>query len=181
MSIRIRILSLAVWLAGLMTGPALAQDSQQLTVASGQTAPDFTLRSLDGQFYTLSRLKEQGYVLVLFWAVDCVYCHAQLQDYKKLYRQYREQGLHWLAINVGDESVEKLSAYVDEQQIDYPVLTNRQHNLAVARAYDIQVTPTLVLIAPDGNIVYRGHQPPPLAQWLAQPAMQQADVSGLAE
>jgi len=145
------------------------------------TAIPFNLRSLSGKFYSLNEMLTHGPVVVLFWSVDCVYCRAHLEQYKSFYADHHDQGVQFVAINVGNESIEKLQQYVKANSIPYPVLSNRLHNLEVAQSYGVEATPTLILINTDGNLVYSGHRLPP-PQLLLNPdadksVVQQDDAS----
>jgi peroxiredoxin len=153
-----------LWLIMLL--PGMAQDQPVVTApgapqSASQAAPPFILRSLNGEFYSLDQMLKHGPVVVLFWSVDCVYCRAHLEQYKSFYADHRDQGVQFVAINVGNEPVEKLQQYVNNNGINYPVLSNRLHNLEVAQSYGVEATPTLFLINTDGNLVYSGHRLPP--------------------
>jgi cytochrome c biogenesis protein CcmG, thiol:disulfide interchange protein DsbE len=126
--------------------------------ASG-VAPDFTLRSLDGQDVTLSSLRGRP-VLVVFWAVGCPPCRQEvpaLIDLKKRYGS-SDNGLAVLAVNAWNESAQKIEAFAGEKGINYAVLLN---GMPVARKYSVQGIPTAVLIDPEGNIIHRetGYSP----------------------
>ena len=132
----------------------------------GQQAPDFEIKSLNGELHTLTSLKSKGYVLLVFWATECVYCYAHVADFKKLHQQYAENGLTLAAINIGGEYDLEVKEYVNDNELNYLVLSNRLKNLDVAEAYHVIGTPTLVLVSPQGEIVYRGHDIPDMSKWI---------------
>jgi len=135
--------------------------------AGARTAPDFTLTDLAGRAHSLRALRADGHVLLIFWATDCVYCHALLPELKRTQRRYGGHGLRIAAINIGGEHREEVAAYVKDYGVNYLTLTERAHNLDVAQAYGVVGTPTLVLVSPAGQVLYYGHKLPRLARWLA--------------
>lgn len=132
----------------------------------GQQAIDFELKALDGKMYSLTGLKQQGHVLLIFWATECVYCYGHVADFKKLHQQYSGKGLTLAAINIGGEYDPEVKEYVNDNEINYLVLSNRLKNLDLAEAYRVFGTPTMVLVSPAGEIVFRGHEIPPVEKFL---------------
>lgn len=132
----------------------------------GEQAPAFELKALDGGLHKLTSLTSKGHVLLVFWATECVYCYAHVTDFKKLHQQYAEKGLTLAAINIGGEYDMEVKEYVKDNELNYLVLSNRLKNLDVAEAYHVIGTPTLVLVSPQGEIVYRGHNIPDISKWI---------------
>ncbi|MEJ2509180.1 MAG: TlpA disulfide reductase family protein [Gammaproteobacteria bacterium] len=136
----------------------------------GLAAPDFTLKDLDGQPHALAQMRRHGHVLLIFWATECVYCHALLPEFKNAQARYGGHGLTVAAINIGGEHREEVAAYVKDYRVNYLTLAERAHNLDVAQAYGVIGTPTIVLVSPAGTILYYGHKLPRLERWLGKPA-----------
>lgn len=132
----------------------------------GQQAPGFTLKALDNQQYSLNQLTNQGHVLLVFWATECVYCYAHIADFKKIHHQYEGKGLTLAAINIGGEYDVEVKEYVTDNELNYLVLSDRLNNLDVAESYRVFGTPTMVLVSPEGKILYRGHKIPELDKWI---------------
>lgn len=80
---------------------------------------DFTLTDLQGKTWHLRDLKEKV-VLVNFWATWCPPCRKEMPDLQALYDKYKDQGLLVLAIS--DEENAKVSPFIAERKITYPVL-----------------------------------------------------------
>jgi len=67
----------------------------------GEPAPNFTLRTLDGQKITEDEL--HGKVIVLnFWATWCVPCRAELPLLEAFQRTFRDNGLEVYAVATED-------------------------------------------------------------------------------
>ena len=80
---------------------------------------DFTLTDLQGGNWHLKDLQGKV-VLVNFWATWCPPCRKEMPDLQALYDKYKEQGFVVLAIS--DEEAAKVSPFIVERKISYPVL-----------------------------------------------------------
>ena len=131
----------------------------------GNAAPEFKLKSHDGVSHSLMQLRKQGHVLVVFWAVECVYCYAHIKEFNHAYEEFKGK-LTIAAINIGGEYQSEVAEYVRDNNLKYLVLSERLNNLDVAENYHAIVTPTLVLISPEGKILFNGYRMPDLKKWL---------------
>jgi peroxiredoxin len=86
--------------------------------AKRQTA-DFTLLDLQGKPWHLRDLKGKV-VLVNFWATWCPPCRKEMPDLQALYDKYKDQG--FLVLSISDEETTKVSPFIAERKITYPVL-----------------------------------------------------------
>jgi peroxiredoxin len=82
-------------------------------------AADFTLFDLQGKPWHLQELRGKV-VLVNFWATWCPPCRKEMPDLDALYNKYKDQGFIVLAIS--DEEAAKVSPFISEHKISYPVL-----------------------------------------------------------
>ena len=131
----------------------------------GNTAPEFKLKSLDGNLHSLTELRKKGHVLLVFWAVDCVYCYAHINKFNQAHDEFQDK-LTIAAINIGGEYPVEVAEYVKDNKLKYLVLSERLNNLDVGESYHVLGTPTLVLISPQGKVLFYGHSVPDLTQWL---------------
>lgn len=131
----------------------------------GDTAPDFKLKSLDGNLHSLTELRKKGHVLLVFWAVECVYCYAHIKEFNQAHDDFQDK-LTIAAINIGGEYPIEVAEYVKDNKLKYLVLSERLNNLDVGESYHVLGTPTLVLISPQGQVLFYGHRVPELSQWL---------------
>jgi len=86
--------------------------------AKRQTA-DFTLQDLQGKPWHLRDLKGKV-VLVNFWATWCPPCRKEMPDLQALYDKYKDRG--FLVLSISDEEAAKVSPFIAERKITYPVL-----------------------------------------------------------
>lgn len=133
----------------------------------GNTAPEFKLKGLDKKTYSLSKLRKKGHVLLVFLAVECVYCYAHIKEFNQAHDQFKDK-LTIAAINIGGEYSNEVIEYVKDNKLKYLILNERLNNLDVGENYHVLSTPTLVLVSPLGKILFYGHsvRVPDLMQWL---------------
>ncbi len=131
-------------------------------VKIGDKAPDFTLRDFDGKEWTLSKLTEEGKIVVLEWFnPGCPYVikhHARGQStMRDLAKDYEGKDVVWLAINSTNErhaDFKKSEPMATEWGIKYPVLTDASGE--VGKAYGARTTPHMFIIDKDGKVRYQG-------------------------
>jgi cytochrome c biogenesis protein CcmG/thiol:disulfide interchange protein DsbE len=132
----------------------------------GQIAPDFTLKKLTGGKTSLAELRKNGHVMLIFWEPNCVYCYSHIQDFNALHEKYLNKGLTVAAINFLGEYDEEIAEYVKDNNVKYLMLSDRLNNIDVAEAYRVVGSPTIVVIAPDGKVVFYGYKIPDVIQWV---------------
>jgi len=86
--------------------------------AKRQTA-DFTLTDLQGKSWHLRDLAGKV-VMVNFWATWCPPCRKEMPDLQALYEKYKDQG--FIVLSISDEEAAKVSPFIAERKITYPVL-----------------------------------------------------------
>ena len=137
------------------------------------SAPDFTLKTLDGKTLRLSDYR--GQVVVLnFWATWCPPCREEIPDFIALYRAYKDAKVAVIGIALNDEA-DNLRSFSEKFGIPYPIVMGNEEVLAVFSQVEgvpsvlrrgsnevtmgnggIQVIPTTFTIDREGNI-YRKH------------------------
>jgi peroxiredoxin len=125
-------------------------------LAPTATAPDFTLRTLDGQKLRLGEQRGRV-VLVNFWATWCGPCRQEMPHLNKLYEKYKSSGFVLLGVNVDDDA-SQAAGVANRLGVTFPVLPDSDKR--VSRQYDLSAMPSTVLIDRDGRVRYlhRGYQ-----------------------
>ena len=131
----------------------------------GDPAPPFRLPKLDGQIVSLKQLTSQGHVLLVFWELECVYCFSHIKDFNALQKKYQGR-LTIAGINFLGEYADEVREYAKNNGVHYTLLADRLNNIDVAEAYKVIGSPTMVLVSPQGRILYYGYKIPALEQWL---------------
>jgi peroxiredoxin len=138
-------------------------DAKKEPPKPGEKAPDFTLKDTDGKEHKLSKYLAEGKVVVLEWFnPDCPWVvkhHVNNKTMAETYKQFKEEGVVWLAINSAapgqqahglDYNAEKKKEF----GMDYPVLLDESGT--VGRAYGATHTPHMYVIAADRTLLYAG-------------------------
>lgn len=121
----------------------------------GELAPDFTLKDLDGNDVTLSKIEG---VRVLEWVnPDCPFVqrHYKAGTMKKLAANYGKKGVTWLTIN----STHYMDQAANEKFAKANGLTQTilmDPSGKVGHLYGAATTPHMFIVDADGVIVYAG-------------------------
>jgi cytochrome c biogenesis protein CcmG, thiol:disulfide interchange protein DsbE len=119
----------------------------------GQPAPDFSLKTLDGQTtITLSELRGKP-VILNFWASWCTPCRQEMPALQAAYEAHQGEGLTVLAINLTtQDTLPDAQAFIEELQLAMPALADETN--AVGEAYHIIGLPTTYFVDAQGIITY---------------------------
>ncbi len=139
-----KILVFSLCMGGLLL---LSQCGREKETPAG-LAPNFTLKTLDGQEITLSRLRGKV-VLLDFWATWCGPCRESIPHLIQLYNDYREKNFELIGMDVDKGDVETVRKFVKSLDIPYPIVVAPEE---VARSYRVNGIPTTILIDKEGNI-----------------------------
>jgi len=113
------------------------------------SAPDFTVKLLDGGKITLSKLK--GNVVELnFWATWCGPCIKEMPEMNRLVKRMNGEPVIFLAITSENSSI--VNKFLRKQPFDYKICINGD---IPGRLYNVTAIPTHIIIDKDGNIAYK--------------------------
>ncbi|MEQ8859461.1 MAG: TlpA disulfide reductase family protein [Pseudomonadales bacterium] len=121
------------------------------------TAPDFTLKSLEGSNLRLDEYRGQV-VLINFWASWCGPCRQEMPLLDRLHQRYVDTGFAVLGINVeGEEAPAR--ELIDRIPVTFPVLIDEGQ--LVSELYRLEAMPSTVVVDRDGVIryIHRGYKP----------------------
>jgi peroxiredoxin len=137
----------------------------------GAKAPDFTLKTPQGQAVSLSDYRGKAVLLELF-ATWCPHCQAEAPHLARLARELAPQGVRFVSINGDSEDAASVFAFHRYFASPYPALLDYQGSPSgsftklgaagpVSKAYRLQSFPTFYVIKPDGTIAWgaQGEQP----------------------
>ena len=137
------------WLAFVTTTLLMGCGADTVHLSDGQKAPEFRLSYLDQGDAHFPDDYAGKIVIVRFWADWCPFCETEMTAIEPLYRQYRQQGVVVLALNVRQDR-ETAAAFIDRLGISYDVLLDQEGE--TARAYGVIGLPTTFFITREGHI-----------------------------
>ena len=120
----------------------------------GQLAPDFTLQSIDGTTFSLSDFRGKTVVVWFMIPVGCPICASQVEELKKLQERLGEDLVVIAVTLLNYQGVEEdLAKFRDEKGLMewfYAVDTAQ-----LGLKYNV-VEMGVIIVGPDGKILYRG-------------------------
>jgi peroxiredoxin len=144
------------------------KDIKNTTISKGEPerpeyaikAPDFSLRTVQGDLFNLSDYKGKV-VLLNFWGTWCGPCRREIPDFNKLHDKYQKDGLEIVGITITSGSPENIYSFMKDWDIEYTILTDIEDNETqrvtayYGRAIGQPITglPTTLIIDRDGYIV----------------------------
>lgn len=120
----------------------------------GFTAPDFTIKTIEGKTVSLQQLTSENPTLLYFWATWCPFCKRDLAAASKVYPDYKDR-VNFLAIDLDPkESVAAIAAYKKNGGHDF--IDFAPADVKVLQDYGITSTTTKVAVDKNRLIIWRG-------------------------
>lgn len=131
-------------------------NTQKFGTDIGETAPEFTLPSVDGTQISSKDFKGSPSVLV-FWTAWCPACREESPAINSLAAEFEPKGVKVVGINIG-ESDERINGGIKDLGIKYAVAKDR--DTSVSRRFRVVGTPTIVFLNKKGEVSYFGNELP---------------------
>ena len=130
------------------------------TAIGGESAPDFTLRDINGSEVSLSSYRGKV-VLVNFWATWCGPCKLEMPHLDKMDRELEAKGFEVISISTDDaRAASKVKPLIKRGGYGFTVLLDKDTTV-VSQYNPAKTLPYNVLIDRSGKIhqVYQGYNP----------------------
>ncbi|HKX27407.1 MAG TPA: redoxin domain-containing protein [Blastocatellia bacterium] len=114
----------------------------------GKPALDFTLNDLSGKEINLQKLRGK-IVLLNFWATWCGPCVAEMPDFEKLHREFKDKDLVILAVS--DEEPQVAREFLQKNNFTFTSLVDTERK--VWELYQIAGIPQSFFISKEGNVI----------------------------
>jgi peroxiredoxin len=128
----------------------------------GSNAPDFSLTDANGKTHSLSQYKGK-YVVLEWFNPECPFVkkHYGSNNMQNLQKEFTDKGVVWLTINSNAPGTQGSLTAEEAQKI---LASWKTHETALlldpegnaGRAYGAKNTPNMVVINPDGKVIYHG-------------------------
>ncbi|MDK2805361.1 MAG: hypothetical protein PWQ94_525 [Thermoanaerobacterium sp.] len=130
-----------------VSGVNTADEKVQVGTEKGDLAPDFSLKDINGNTVTLSKLRGRK-VILNFWATTCPYCKIEMPELNKFY-QNNKNDVVLLAIDIGEEK-STVENYLESKGYGFTILLDS--DAKVAMDYKVQFIPMSFFIDEKGII-----------------------------
>lgn len=119
----------------------------------GETAPDLTLESFDGEYVNLHQI-DSKLTVVLIYEPNCSHCKVFVPEfYKDVYLPYKDKGLTVYAIYSMDDKEEWTDFLAKHDMFDWINVWDPQHNSRFKIKYDARKTPGVYLLDENKKII----------------------------
>jgi thiol-disulfide isomerase/thioredoxin len=121
----------------------------------GNLAPDFTLKDINGNQFTLSSFGNKKYILIDFWASWCAPCRQDFPFLKEIYNKYNVMGFDIINIST-DENIDSWrKAIVNDNIGMWKHFSIKENVSSIEDLYFVTAIPVKILINNDGVIIGR--------------------------
>jgi peroxiredoxin len=127
----------------------VGSSEKMTTIVAGQTAPDFSLKSIDGTKYSLPELLMGGPVFVSFFKGSCPVCQFTFPFLERLYKRYGSKDVTFLGIS--QDNARATKEFADEYGVTFPIALDIE-GYPASNAYGLTNVPTSFLIDSDGTV-----------------------------
>ena len=117
-------------------------------VNTGNTAPAFSLKGLDGKDYSLPALLQKGPAVAAFFKISCPVCQFTFPFLERLYKRYGGDSVTFLGISQDDARATK--EFAREYGVTFPMVLDEK-GYPASNAYGLTSVPTIFLIDTDGT------------------------------
>ena len=126
-----------------------------MIVAAGQPAPDFTLKTEDGQSFTREQLLGRTTVLVFYPFAFSPVCTSQLSVYNDLLEDFHARGATLYGVSC--DATYSQTAFKQQLGVDIEQLSDFEPKGAACRAFGVLheggfPQRALVIVDPDGTV-----------------------------
>lgn len=135
---------------------ALALTARAAGPQIGAPAPAFTLKTLDGQTFSLAEAAHSHKaVVVMFIATRCPYSNAYDDRMRDMAAAYLKQGVLFVGINSNkSEPADEVAAHARKHGFAFPLMKDPDNK--VADLYDAGHTPEIYVVDSRGVLRYHG-------------------------
>ena len=130
----------------------------KITLKTGDSAPDFSLKGIDDNIHSLADYDKKG-LLVIFMCNHCPYVKAKIEAIKEIHQKFKDQ-ISLIGINSNDsdkypdDSFGSMKTVANEKNIAFDYLVDESQE--TAKKYGAVCTPDPFLFDSDRKLVFHG-------------------------
>jgi len=119
-------------------------------LAIGAYAPEFELKTADGQPRRLSEALRQGSVVLIFYKASCGTCQFTFRFIQQIYSKVGS-GASWTVWGISEDDLDETRAFARQNGITFDLLID-EHPYPVSAAYGLHNVPAIFIIQSDGSV-----------------------------
>jgi peroxiredoxin len=129
----------------------IGSEGKMTNIVAGNTAPVFSLKSLEGAEVSLAKLLDRGPVVAAFFKISCPVCQFTFPFLERLYKRYGGDGVTFVGISQDDTRDTK--GFAKEFGVTFPMLLDeKQEGYPASNAYGLTNVPSIFFIDTDGSV-----------------------------
>jgi peroxiredoxin len=136
------------WLRSIFT--ARIGERSMAALTPGTKAPEFELKTLNGNHFLLRDELARRPVVLAFFKVSCPTCQYAFPFLERLYKNYGSD--HVALVGISQNDSKETAAFTKQFGVTFPVLLDDTEKYPVSNAYGLTNVPTIFWIAQDGEI-----------------------------
>ena len=121
-----------------------------MALAYGIRAPEFALTTTSGKSLILSKLLNDGPVVLAFFKVSCPVCQYAFPYFERLWQVHKTEAVSF--IGVSQDNANDTASFVKKYGVTFPVVLDDPARYIVSNAYKLTNVPTVFLINRGGEI-----------------------------
>jgi len=131
----------------------------KISLKTGDTAPDFSLKGIDDKMHSLDSYVESKGLLIIFICNHCPYVKAKIDAIKQIHEKFKEN-IALVGINSNDsieypdDSFENMKKIANEKGIKFDYLVDEKQD--VAKKYGAICTPDPFLFDQNRKLIFHG-------------------------
>jgi peroxiredoxin len=117
--------------------------------------PQFQLRDTRGILHTTAEWRGAQAIVLFFVTADCPVTNSYVPEMNRIQTTFTARGVRFFAVDAGPNTTPAAAAaYATDYHYGFPLLLDPRQVLV--QLTGATVTPQAVVLAPDGNLIYRG-------------------------
>jgi mono/diheme cytochrome c family protein/thiol-disulfide isomerase/thioredoxin len=145
----------ALLLLSLLASPLAALRAEEPRVPIGTKIADLSFKDIRYLAHTLDDFPKTKAFVLVFTNTSCPVARRYFPTLRRLDKDYRDQGVQFLAVNAGeDDSITAMAAQAVEYEVEFPIVKDAPGQCV--RALGVRRTPEVVVLDADRKLRYRG-------------------------
>jgi peroxiredoxin len=116
----------------------------------GAIAPDFEVKTTQGETFRLSENVGKKIIVLNFFATWCGPCRAEMPELNSYFNQHKGESFLLLGID-SEETPDRVEAFLNDLKVDFPAAIDSG---PIQKQYGVTAFPTTVLIGVDGKVQF---------------------------